>query len=120
LKLASEKAYSIPGVFVGMTDQEATTQIEKTPGAFGISSAAIVLTEKIKIKALSIEGIAPTLSNVATGKYPYTLTFFLIYKRDKYKGSVKDFVEFVFSQDGKKLLSHHDHVTLLRATGRVR
>lgn len=35
LKSASEKSHSIPGVFVGNTDQDAALQIEKTPGAFG-------------------------------------------------------------------------------------
>ena len=120
LKSASEKAYTIPGVFVGMTDQEAAIQIEKTPGAFGITSAALVSTEKRKIKALSVEGTAPTPSNVAAGKYPYALTLFLVYKRNKYKGAVKDFVEFVFSRAGRKLLLHHGHVVLLRVAGRAK
>ena len=118
LKSASEKAHSIPGVFVGNTDQEAAAQIEKTHGSFGTTSSSLVAAEKRKIKALSVDGVPPTLTNVSTGKYPYAMTLYLVYKRDKYRGSIKDFIEFVFSRDGQKVLSDSGHVTLQRITGK--
>ncbi|HLA28693.1 MAG TPA: substrate-binding domain-containing protein [Syntrophales bacterium] len=118
LKSAYEKAHSILGVFVGNTDQEAAEHIEKTPGSFGTTSGSLIAAEKRKIKALSVDGAAPTRSNVSTGKYPYAMTLSLIYKRDKYRGSIKDFIEFVFSRDGQKLLSDNGHVTLQRTTGK--
>lgn len=116
LKSASEKARSVPGVFVGMTDQDAAAQIEKTPGAFGVMSASLISSENRRIKALSVQGTAPTPSNVAAGKYPYVLTLFLIYKRDRCKGAVKDFVELVFSKTGRNRLYETNHVALPRAT----
>jgi phosphate transport system substrate-binding protein len=124
LKSASGKALSIPGVFVGMTDQETAEQIEKTPGSFGTTSASLMASEKRKIKALLVDGAAPALSNIAdgvrisAGKYPYVMTMFLLYKRDNGKGGVKDFIAFVFSKDGRKLLSESGHVTLPRITGK--
>lgn len=118
LKSASEKSHSIPGVFIGNTDQDAVTQIEKTPGSIGTTSSSIVAAEKRKIKALSVDGAAPTLPNVSAGKYPYAMTLSLVYKKDKYKGAVKDFIEFVFSRDGQKILSDNGHVTLQRITGK--
>ena len=42
LKSASEQAHSIPGVFIGMTDQDAADQIEKMPGSFGTTSASLI------------------------------------------------------------------------------
>jgi len=118
LKSAHEKAHAIPGVFVGNTDQDAASYIEKTPGSFGTTSSSLVAAEKRKIKALSVDGVAPTLANVSTGKYPYVMTLSLVYKQDKYKGAVKDFIEFVFSRDGQKILSANGHVTLQRITGK--
>jgi phosphate transport system substrate-binding protein len=112
------KAHQIPGVFVGITDQDAAEQIEKTPGSFGTTSLSIIVAEKRKIKALSVDGVAPTLSNLSTGRYPYAITLFLVYKKDRYKGAVKDFIEFVFSRDGKKILSDNGHLTLERITGK--
>jgi phosphate transport system substrate-binding protein len=118
LKSASVKAHSIPGVFVGNTDQEAAMQIENMPGSFGTTSSSLVASEKRKVKALFVDGEAPTLSNVAAGKYPYTMTLYLVYKQDKYKGAVRDFIEFVFSRDGQNLLSDNGHVSLQRITGK--
>jgi phosphate transport system substrate-binding protein len=118
LKSASEKAHSIPGVFVGNTDQEAAAQIEKMPGSFGTTSSSLVSAEKRKIRGLSVDGVPPTLTNLSTGKYPYAMTLSLVYKRDKYKGAIKDFIEFVFSKEGQKVLSDNGHVTLPRTTGK--
>lgn len=124
LKSASEKAHSIPGVFVGVTDQEAAEQIEKTRGSFGITSSSLMAVEKRRIKALSVDGAVPALSNIAdgvrisAGKYPYAMTMFLVYKGDADKGAVKDFIKFVFSKDGRKLLSESGHVPLPRMTGK--
>jgi phosphate transport system substrate-binding protein len=115
---ASEKAHAIPGVFVGNTDQEAARQIEKTPGSIGTTSSSVVTTEKRKIKALSVDGTAPTVANVSTGKYPYAMTMSVVYKRNKYRGSTKDFIEFVFSRYGQTLLTDNGHVTLRRVIGK--
>ena len=116
MKSASEKAHFIPDVFVGNTDQEAARQIEKTPGSLGTTSSAVITAEQRRIKALSVDGTAPTLANVSTGRYPYVMTLFMVYGKDKYTSVIKDFVEFVFSGDGQKLLSDNGHVTLQRAT----
>ncbi len=114
LKSASEKAHSIPGVFVGNTDQDAALQIEKTPGSFGTTSLSLVAAEKRKIRAISVNGAVPTLANVSSGTYPYAMTLYLVYKKDKYRGAVKDFIEFIFSGEGNKILSANGHATLQR------
>ena len=124
LKSASERAHSIPGVFIGLTDQEAAAQIEKTPGSFGTTSLSLVAAEKRKIKALSVDGTVPILSSISispgisAGRYPYAMTFSLVYRKDKYRGAVRDFIEFVFSNDGRKLLSENGHVAIPRMTGK--
>ena len=110
LKSAAEKAHAIPGVFVGNTDQDAALQIEKTPGSFGTTSSSLIAAEKRKIKPLSVEGIPPTPPNVSAGKYPYAMTLYLVYKTDNVKGAIKDFIEFVFSWDGRKILSDNGYM----------
>ena len=124
LKSASKEAHAIPGVFVGMTDQEAADQIEKTPGSIGTTSASLIASEKRKIRALSIDGTTPTLSNISitsdisTGQYPFTMTLALVYRKDKYKGAVKDFIEWIFSKEGRKLLLENGQVALPRMTAK--
>jgi ABC-type phosphate transport system substrate-binding protein len=46
------------------------------------------------------------------------MTMSVVYKRDKYRGAVKDFIDFLFSNDGRKLLSADGHVTLPRVAGK--
>lgn len=118
LKSAYEKAHAIPDIFIGNTDQEAARQIEKTPGSFGTTSSSVAASEKLKIKALSVDGTAPTPANVSSGKYPYAMTMSVVYKKDKYRGSIKDFMEFIFSREGQKLLSDSGHVPLPRIIGK--
>ncbi|MDO8945671.1 MAG: substrate-binding domain-containing protein [Desulfocapsaceae bacterium] len=116
LQAASAKAHAIPDVFVGNTDQEAARQIEQTPGSFGTTSGAVVAAEKRKIKALAVDGTAPTLANIASGNYPYTMTMSFVYQRDKYRGASKDFIDFVFSRDGQMILAANGFVPLSSET----
>ncbi len=118
MKSASEKAHSISGLFVGSTDQEASAQIEKTPGSFGTTSSSLIKAEKLRIKALFVDGVAPTPVNVSTGKYPFVMTLSLVYKKDKYGGLIKDFMRFIFSREGQKLLAANGHVHLGRISRR--
>lgn len=118
MKAAYEKAHAIPGVFVGNTDQEAAVQIEKTQGAFGVTSACLVAAEKKRIKGLSVDGVAPTMANVASGAYPYTITMHIVYRKDSANPAVKQFADFVFSTQGRKILTQTQHVPLKRGSVR--
>jgi len=55
---------------------------------------------------------------ISAGRYPYTMTMSLVCRKDKYQGVVKDFIKFVFSKEGRKILSETGHVTLPRITGK--
>ena len=124
LKSASEQAHFIPGIFVGLTDQEAADQIEKTPGSFGTTSASLVAAEKRKIKPLSVDGAAPLLANIAAGRdiapgqYPYVLTLYLVYRRDASSSAVKAFIDFLFSREGREHLAENGHAALPRRAGK--
>ena len=116
MRTAAEKAHSIPGVFVGGTDQDAAAQIERTEGAFGVTSACLVKSEKKQIKGLNVDGIAPTLVNVTSGAYPYTMTMSVVYRKDTANPAVKQFVDFIFSPQGRKILTQTEHVAVKRDT----
>lgn len=124
LKSASEKAYATPGVIIAMTDQEAAEQIEKTPGSFGTTDASLLALEKRKIKALSVDGVFPYLFNIpdgidiSTGKYPYVISMSMVYKKDNDTGAVRDFIAFVFSKNGRKILAACGYVILPYKTGK--
>jgi phosphate transport system substrate-binding protein len=101
---AVRKAHTIPGVFVAATDQDAADQIEKTPGSFGITSLSLILAEQRKISAIPINGVAPSVANLVAGKYPYSISLLIVYKKSRYGGAVKSFVDFIYSPEGQKII----------------
>ncbi|MEW6333089.1 MAG: substrate-binding domain-containing protein [Thermodesulfobacteriota bacterium] len=124
LKSAYEKAHSIPGVRISMTDGEAKENIEKTPGAFGTIYASCLVMEPRGIKALAIDGVAPAPTNLAdgvnisAGRYPYAVTMSMVYKRDHRTERVTDFIRFVFSKDGTKILSESGYMAVPPLAGK--
>lgn len=115
LKDASEKAQQMPGVSIGITDQNAATLIERTPGSFGVTSACLIAAEKRQIKGLMVNGVAPTTANVKTGRYPYTMTMHLVYRKDTRNPLVARFIDFVFSTSGRAILTQTGHIPLRRS-----
>lgn len=118
MKTALEKAHSVHGCFVGVTDQDAANQIERTPGGFGVTSACLVAAEKRQIKALAVNGVTPTLSNVKSGSYPYTMRMYVVYRKNATNPLVEQFTEFIFSPRGRKVLEQTAHIPLKRDSER--
>lgn len=111
---AVASAHKIPGVFVAGTDQDSANQIEKVAGSFGLTSTALVNSEKRRVGVLSVDGVPPTDDNIASGRYPYHLPLFLVYRSDRNNGLVKAFVDFVYSEAGREILSKNGHLPLPR------
>jgi phosphate transport system substrate-binding protein len=97
-------AMSREGMVTAMTDQESANAIERLPGGLGVSSLALLVSEHRRARALSVDGIAPTVANVASGRYPYVKPLYLLV-RSGAPASVTRFVAFVGSDAGRRLLT---------------
>jgi phosphate transport system substrate-binding protein len=73
--------------------------------AGGIGYSSIELSTKSNVKALSIGGIAPTAAAVNQGQYPYMRVLHLFTDKAKEPPAAHDFVQFVQSSTGQKLLN---------------
>lgn len=80
------------------------------PFALGLSDLGTILIERLPIKALSIDGVAPTLENVASGRYPFTKILALVWREDAASPSVRAFVEFVESAEAAAILTSHGYL----------
>jgi phosphate transport system substrate-binding protein len=118
MKAAADKSHTIPGVFVGATDQDAAAQIERTQGSFGVTSACLVVAEKRKVKGLPVNGKAPTVANVASGAYPFFMNMYVLYRTDSANPAVKLFIDFIYSAQGQKILAQTGHVVEKRGSVR--
>jgi phosphate transport system substrate-binding protein len=75
------------------------------PDANGIGYASIDLVSKNGIKAVSIEGVAPTIASVNGGRYPYARVLHLYTDTKKESPTTRDFVQFVQSKRGQEILT---------------
>jgi phosphate transport system substrate-binding protein len=105
---AVEQASKRPGMLSGSTDSETADLIEKTPGGFGPSTLAQMLSERRSIVALTIGDYSPSVENLVKGQYPFSKSLYLIHA-DKPDATVLGFVQFLKSPAAKKLLGDAGH-----------
>ena len=77
----------------------------KAEVAFDKAAMGYILISALdkKVKALEIDGVAPTINNLKAGAYPINIPFYLI-TNGKPQGSVKTFIDFIQSEEGQKLV----------------
>lgn len=106
LKSAVEFADTRTGLLFASTDQEAVDKIEKTPSSFGVTSLALILSEKRPIHAMKIDGVEPTPEACISGSYPLIKHFYFILPQT-IPDHVTDFLEYVKSSVGKSILEEN-------------
>ena len=99
---------SQPGLAFAATDQEAADKMENIPGSLGVTTLALIRSEKRNLKALSLGGVAPTSENARSGKYPMTKHFYAILPKEP-SATALEFIKFVKSPAGRKILEETGH-----------
>ena len=112
MKDAVESSKRRPGMFTGITDQDAADQIERIPGSFGVTSYSLVASEKRDIKPLAVDGISPVGKYGANEKYPYSMTLYLVYVKDRTTAAIENFLEYIDSKEGKEILRRNGHIPI--------
>ncbi len=105
---AVTEAMSRPGMVIGITDQDSATRIARLSNSLGTSSLALILSEKHALRALAIDGVAPTVKAIADGTYPHFKTLFIV-TRSSPPASASAFIAFVKSSDGRRILEDTGH-----------
>ncbi|MDZ4183765.1 MAG: substrate-binding domain-containing protein [Desulfuromonadales bacterium] len=87
-----------------LKDLEMNQVLAKTPHALGFSDLGALTVEGHKIKALRVNGVAPTLANAKSGEYPLVKTLMLVYHPEKIPPAAREFLAFIRSPQGTKIL----------------
>lgn len=87
---------------------------ENATGISGVSSA-----RKCKVKLLALDGVKPTKKNIAKGIYPLFRPLFLMTKGEP-AGDVRDFLDWILSDEGQKVISDQGTVNLEEGRGLVK
>lgn len=91
------------------TDAHCADLIERTPGAFGPSTLALIEGEQRPLKPLMIDGFPPpTPENVTSGAYPWSKPMLLVHAGDA-PAAVGRFVDFACSAPARRLLAMAGH-----------
>jgi len=106
LALAGKKVRS--DALMQASNQAVATIVSKTPGAIGYVGIGYI-TEAVK--AVPVEGISASKISVLTGTYPYSRPLFM-YTNGAPKGKIKEFVDFILSKDGQKIVEEEGFVGL--------
>ncbi len=74
-----------------------------TANAIGMTTMTVVEQSKGTVKALTLNGIAPSAENVKSGRYFLTRDFYLVIKGEPVP-SLKKFLDFVHSPEGDRVI----------------
>ncbi len=87
------------------------TGLADTANAIGMTSMTVVEQSAGKVKALTINGVAPTPENVKNGRYFLTRDFLFVTKGEP-TADVKKFLDFVSSSEGDRVILANGAVPL--------
>jgi phosphate transport system substrate-binding protein len=96
-------ARAIPGIPVAHTEQDNMDLAETLPGALTTGSLTVILAENRPLTPIAIDGVVPSLENLADGAYPISKSLYLV--TDPQVSQVAlDFIRFVQSNEGASIL----------------
>lgn len=97
-----------PDALMQASNEAVASTVGRTEGAIGYVGLGFLSSS---VKALSVDGSMPSKETVLTGKYPVGRPLFM-YTNGKPQGLVKDFIDFIKSPDGQKLVEEEGFVGL--------
>lgn len=100
---AVQAAEARPGMLFASTDQECAELLGQTPGALGVLTLGQVVSERLPLRALQIDGIEPSVTAAANGTYRYYKVLHLLISPDA-KPMAREFHSFAQSARGQELL----------------
>ena len=90
------------------SNQAVASTVSDTSGAIGYVGLGYVTSS---IKAVDVDGIKPNKETVLTGKYPIGRPLFM-YTNGTPGGLAKEFIDFILSPQGQKLVEEEGFVAL--------
>jgi phosphate transport system substrate-binding protein len=90
---------------VATTDQDNLDFAQRIDGSFTVSTLAQIIGEKVDLRALTFNRIAPTLVALEEGAYPLGETFYVVFRNGD-PGPLM-FLDFMRSPAGQKVLRQH-------------
>ena len=92
------------GVKVVNLDPQMIELLDRYPTSLGFLNRSALNAAKTRVIPLLLDGVAPTPDNVENGRYPIVLEFGLAYKNAGLTEAGREFIAFVASPEGIRIL----------------
>lgn len=100
-----------PDAIVSLTDQENNNNLSQMRYGIGFTDLGAITMGKMKVRPIAIDGVEATAENVQSGKYAFVKELGFCFKGAP-QGRLKEFVDFVFSPEGARILVENGFVPL--------
>jgi len=88
-------------------DHEMLEMLRKYGNSIGFLTLSTINESGAPILHLSLDGVAPTKENIVAGRYPLVTEYALVYRKGALPPEATEFIDFLFSVEGRKSLSGH-------------
>ena len=112
ISLKAPETYEYVSSMGGVVDKVAQYNNEK--GALGYSFRYFVedLKQEDDVRIISVDGVQPTLENIANGSYPLTVDLCVTARQITSNPYVQEMIEFMLSEDGQELVEKSGYAGL--------
>jgi len=107
-ELALDKEKVRPDALLQASNSAVATSVANTPGAIGYIGLGYV-NERVKV--ITVENIMPSKETVNSDTYPLARPLFM-YTNGEPTGAVKEFIDFVMSEEGQKLVEENGYISV--------
>lgn len=95
-------AHARSDMLLGITDQDGFELLKKTQGALGFISLTLPISEPDTVNLVKVDGVAPTLANLASHRYPYAKSLYFVTRKNQ-SPALRKFIEFLHSKKGEAI-----------------
>lgn len=100
---AISEAQKQRGKIIAVTDPESNETVSKTDGSIGAAGLAGIMVSNIPLNILSLNGVRPTPTTLAEGRYPLSKDINFV-TTGKLPAAAADFLDFIYSVKGRAVV----------------
>lgn len=99
---------------IAFHDYEMVDLLNKFPTSIGFLTNSSLIAPGNTMKTIGIDGVTPTPENLRSRRYPLRATYGLVCKEGRLNDIAVEFIDFIFSEKGKRLIEEYNLVPIAR------
>lgn len=93
---------------------EMIAMLDKFDMSIGWVTRSTLHGSRTPLKTLALDNVAPTVDNIASGKYRLVMDFALIYREQRLTEGARRFIDYIYSDGGRAILEKNGLLPLTR------